>query len=561
MKRLLRRGPALPANHLERYRQIVEVLADEGLSALISAVGLGHLAPRRSRAHGVSDALTTEQHVRRAIERLGVTFIKGGQAMSTRTDIVPPALAAELRKLQDAVTPEPFETIRAVIEAELEQPLEEAFASFASEPVAAASIGQVYRAELPDGTPVAVKVQRPGVRAQVEVDLDITLTQAAWVSEHVFELSDIDAMGITMEFADALRGELDYVNEARNAERLWRAFKDDPTVVVPRVYWSHTTSRVLTLELLQGVPMNRPDLLDEAGFDRALLASRGIDAYLRQIFDLGFFQADPHPGNFLALPGDRVGFTDFGRVGTMTESSRERFTDLLWAAVNYDYELAADTFLALASAPNIDEAGLQKEVTRLIGKYHDRELGLINPSELFGEVLRLFRDFRLGVSSDFALAIATLGLLQGVGTALDPAFDFAKAAGPFFEQAMRQRHRPEQMLDRLVRAWRRSGRLVETLPSTIDRTLRRVSKGEIRIAVVPRDFQGPLDQLAEMVNRLAFALVVAALIVGASTLLSASGVPGWLTTIGQVGLVLAFGVTVWFFWSIISAHYRSRRRQ
>jgi len=165
------------------------------------------------------------------------------------------------------------------------------------------------------------------------------------------------------------------------------------------------------------------------------------------------------------------------------------------------------------------------------------------------------------VSSDFALAIATLGLLQGVGTALDPAFDFAKAAGPFFEQAMRQRHRPEQMLDRLVRAWRRSGRLVETLPSTIDRTLRRVSKGEIRVAVVPRDFQGPLDQLAEMVNRLAFALVVSALIVGASTLLSASGVPGWLTTIGQVGLVLAFGVTVWFFWSIISAHYRSRRRQ
>lgn len=560
MKRF-RRGPALPAKHLERYRQIVEVLADEGLSALIDMIGLGHLAPRRSGALQSSDALSTEQHVRRAIERLGVTFIKAGQAMSTRTDIVSPALAAELRKLQDEVTPEPFDTIRAVIEAELERPLEEAFASFESEPMAAASIGQVYRAEMPDGTPVAVKVQRPGVRGQVELDLDIALRQAAWVSEHVFEISDIDVMGIATEFADALRGELDYVNEARNAERLWRAFKDDPNVAFPRVYWDHTTPRILTLERLEGVRMNRLDLLDEGGFDRALLASRGINAYLAQIFELGFFQADPHPGNFLALPGNRVGFTDFGRVGAMTEDSRERFADLLWAAVDCDYELAADTFLALASAPDIDEGGLQREVTRLIGKYHGRELGLVNPSEIFGEVLGLFRDFRLGVSSDFALAIATLGLLQGVGIALDPEFDFARTARPFFEQVMRQRYRPEQVLDRLVRVWRRSGRLVETLPSTIDRTLRRVSRGEIRVAVVPRDFQGPLDQLAEMVNRLSFAVVVAALIIGASTLLSSSGVPGWLTTIGQACLVLAFGVTVWFLWSIISAHCRRRRRR
>jgi len=556
-----RRGPALPAKHLERYRQIAEVLADEGLGALISTVGLGHLVTRRSSARGGPDTLSTEQHVRRAIERLGVTFIKLGQAMSTRTDIVSPALAAELRKLQDEVTPEPFETMRAVVEAELEHPIEEAFASFEPEPMAAASIGQVYRAEMLDGTPVAVKIQRPGVRAQVELDLDIALAQASWVSKHVFETSDIDVMSIANELADAVRAELDYVNEARNAERLWRAFKDDPTVVFPRVYWDRTTSRVLTLERLEGVRMNRPDVLRESGFDLALLASRGITAYLRQLFELGFFQADPHPGNFLALPENRVGFTDFGRAGAMTEDSRERFADLLWAAVDCDYELAADTFLALASAPDIDEAGLQREVTRLIGKYHGRELGLINPSELLGEVLGLFRDFRLGVSSDFALAIATLGLLQGVGTALDPEFDFVKVARPFFEQVMRQRHRPEQVLDRLVRVWRRSGRLVETLPSTIDRTLRRVSKGEIRVAVVPRDFQGPLDQLAEMVNRLAFAVVVAALIIGASTLLSSSGVPGWLTAIGQAGLVLAFGVTIWFLWSIISAHWRRRRRR
>ena len=556
----LRRAGLVPAKHLDRYRHIAEVLAEEGLHAVIDASGLAKLAPRR-RGRRRPDHHTPEQHARTALERLGVTFIKAGQALSTRTDLVPPTLAAELRRLQDEVTPEPFETVRAVVERDLERPLAEAFPVFEPEPFASASIGQVHRAELPDGTAVAVKVQRPGVREQVEVDLDITLTQAKWVAEHVAELADLDVMGLVGEFADAIRGELDYVREARNAERLWRAFKDDQTVAMPSVYWSHTTSRVLTIELFDGVRMNRTDELDAAGFDRALLAQRGIDAYLRQIFVLGFFHADPHPGNFLALPGNRVAFTDFGRVGTMSRESRERFTDLLWAAVNRDDELATDTFLALASSSHIDEAALQKEVARLIGKYHGRELGLIDPTELFGEILGLIRDHRLGVSNDFALAIATLGVLEGVGTMLDPAFDFATSATPFVEHAMKERMRPEELFERFVRGWRRSGRFFETLPSTIDRMLRRASRGEIRVAFVPRDYQGLVDQIAELVNRLAFALVVAALVIGASTLLSASRVPSWLRIVGEIGLVGALGVTVWFFWSIISAHYRGRSRR
>jgi ubiquinone biosynthesis protein len=556
----LRRAGLVPAKHLDRYRHIAEVLAEEGLHAVIDASGLAKLAPRR-RGRRRPDHHTPEQHARTALERLGVTFIKAGQALSTRTDLVPPTLAAELRRLQDEVTPEPFETVRAVVERDLERPLAEAFPVFEPEPFASASIGQVHRAELPDGTAVAVKVQRPGVREQVEVDLDITLTQAKWVAEHVAELADLDVMGLVGEFADAIRGELDYVREARNAERLWRAFKDDQTVAMPSVYWSHTTSRVLTIELFDGVRMNRTDELDAAGFDRALLAQRGIDAYLRQIFVLGFFHADPHPGNFLALPGNRVAFTDFGRVGTMSRESRERFTDLLWAAVNRDDELATDTFLALASSSHIDEAALQKEVARLIGKYHGRELGLIDPTELFGEILGLIRDHRLGVSNDFALAIATLGVLEGVGTMLDPAFDFATSATPFVERAMKERMRPEELFERFVRGWRRSGRFFETLPSTIDRMLRRASRGEIRVAFVPRDYQGLVDQIAELVNRLAFALVVAALVIGASTLLSASRVPSWLRIVGEIGLVGALGVTVWFFWSIISAHYRGRSRR
>jgi ubiquinone biosynthesis protein len=368
-------------------------------------------------------------------------------------------------------------------------------------------------------------------------------------------------VGLAEEFTDAILGELDYVREARNAERLWRVFKDDDTVVFPRVFWSHTTSRVLTLEMLEGVRMNRIAELDAAGYDREVLALRGINCYLTQIFEQGFFQADPHPGNFLALEGNRVGFTDFGRIGTISEESRERFMDLLWAAMNRDHELATDTFLALSQSTQIDEAAIDREVERLIGKYHGRELGLINPTELFREVLGLIRTYRLGVSNDFALAIATLGVLEGVGTTLDPAFDFATVATPFAERAIRERMRPEELLQRFTRSWRRSGRFLEGLPSSIDRILRRLSRGEIRMGVAVRDYQDLVDQLHELVNRLAFALVVAALVIGASTLIQVTGVPGWLRSAGQIGLVLALGVSIWFFAGIITAHLRGRRRR
>ena len=554
-----RRVGPVPTKHLDRYRHIAGVLADEGLHAVVDGTGLRSLAPKRRTAAAREDRLTPEQHVRQAIEKLGVTFIKVGQAASTRTDVIPPRLAEELRKLQDEVTPEPFATVKDVVERELEQPLEQAFASFDPEPMAAASIGQVHRATLPDGTAVAVKVQRPGVREQVDVDLDIALTQSRWAAEHAEMLRDIDVVALAEEFADAVRGELDYVREARNAERLRRAFKDDEGVVFPRVHWSHTTSRVLTLDMIDGVRMNRMDELDAAGFDRAVLANRGIQCYLRQIFEMGFFHADPHSGNYLAIEGNRVAFTDFGRVGSLSDESRERFTDLLWAAVNRDAELATDTFLAMASNQKIDEAALQKEVTRLIGKYHGRELGRIDPAELFGEVLGLIRDHRLGVSSDFALAIATLGLLEGVGTMLDPEFDFASVAAPVTERIIRERSHPDELLQRFVRGWRRSGRVLESMPGTVDRLMRRLSRGDLRVSVAPRDYQDLVESLHELVNRLAFAIIVAALVIGFSTLIGAEIAPMWMRTVGEIGMILAFGVSVWFFGSIIWTHYRGRR--
>ncbi len=548
--------------HLARHRQIASVLADEGLHTVVDATGLRRVAPARRRlGRGAKpDHLTREQHARRAFERLGPSFIKIGQAIATRTDVIPPELANELRKLQDEVPAEPFERVKAVIEVELEAPLEELFATFDPEPAAAASLGQVHWATLHDGTEVAVKVQRPDARRQVEIDIDIALTQARWVAEHTDLFGNMDIVAISEEFAEAVIQELDYSKEARNAERLWRAFRDDDTVAFPKVYWEYTSGRVLTLERLIGIRMNRVDLLDEAGMDRCELARRGINCFLKQMFEIGFFHADPHPGNYLALPDGRVGFTDFGRVGNISEESRERFVDLVWGAVNRDPRMATDTLVAMSGNPDVDEVVLHREVARLIGKYHGLELGGIDFGELMSETLGLIRGHALGVPSDFALLISTLGVLEGVGTMLDPSFDFASTAKPFADKVVRERMNPEVMWRKASGTLRHTLRVLEMLPDATERVLRRVSRGEVRMAVRPVGYEKLMSDLHELVNRLAFALVVAALVIGFSTMLSVSGTPRWSRSVGEIGMVLAFVVSIWFFISIVIAHNRRKRR-
>lgn len=555
-----RRRPSLAAStHFERHREVAGVLAEEGLFWLIDEAGLARFAPKWRRKS--ADAAKTEQHIRHALERLGVTFIKAGQALSTRTDVIPPELAAELSKLQDEVTSTPFDVMRAVLESELEMPLSEAFDSFRAEPIGTASIGQVYRAVLPDGTPVAVKIQRPGVMELAEVDLDILMRAARTAQGGLPDVARHDLAGLAGEFADALWGEFDYGLEARNTERLRQAFEGVDTVVIPRVYWAHTTSRVLTTELLDGVRMNRLEELEAAGLDRAALALNGINAYLYMIFDVGVFHADPHPGNFIALEGNRVGFTDFGRVGSMSLESRERFIDLLHAVVNRDPESATEALLMMATAPDIDESMLQRDVARLIGKYHGRDLEHINTADLFGDALALFRDNRLGVPNDFAVMLATLVVLEGVGKMLDPAFDFASAVTPFAERAMKDRLKPAELLDRFGQDLRRGIRTMERMPVALDRIMRRAARGEFRLEVAPREYESLIEQISELVNRLAFAIIVAALIMGATTLLSTTGVPRWLSFVGQVGLVAALLVSFWFFGSIFVARVRSSRRR
>jgi ubiquinone biosynthesis protein len=544
--------------HAQRYREIVTVLIDEGLDNALDVTGLRAFAPIRGR-FTLDKAEPIPVRVRHTVERLGPTFIKLGQAASTRPDVIPEDVCDELAKLQDHVAPIPFDEARAVVEQELGAPLDDVFESFDREPIASASIGQVYAATLPDGTDVVVKAQRPGVDQIVKTDLDILMTQARFAQDHS-DLSDYyDIPAIAGEFADAVREELDYIVEGRNADRLRGLFEDDDTVVFPLVYWDFTTTRVLTMERVHGIPFNRVDLLDEAHADRKELAQRGIFCYLEQIFTYGFFHADPHPGNLFALPDGRVAFTDFGRVGTISQVGRDQLADLFMGIIDNDTSLVVDTLLDGAnSRGDIDVAALEREVSHLIAKYYNKSLREVHAGELISEVMQLVQNHHLAMSSELAVLLATLVVLEGLGTKLDPTFDFVEATTPFARAIAAKRFEPPEVARSFTRSLRRTGRLMTELPESLTRLMKRAAQGEFRVALKPTGFEPILARFEEATNRLAFALVVSAFVIGLSMILTQSEIPIGFMWVARVAWAAALVVGSWFFISILWVRFRRK---
>lgn len=547
--------------HSERYREIAAILLDEGFGYVLAQLGLGRFAPVRSRLpHTRGDEASVPARVRRTLERLGPTFVKAGQVLSTRPDLVPPEYVLEFRKLQDAVAPVPFDEIRPVLESELGETLGQVFASLDAVPLAAASIGQVHPAVTHDGREVIVKVQRPNVRSVIETDLDILRTQAQFVERHTAWGSAYNVAENADEFARVLRAELDYIAEARNAERFRRDFEGDDEVVIPEVDWDLTTQRVITLERLRGIKLSDTDALREAGFDPKVIARRGMDSYLRQVFVTGFFHADPHPGNLFVLEGGRIGFSDFGRVGSVDERMREEFADLLLALMDRDADQVVEGLTRIGVAgPNVEEPELRSEISRLLTRYWDVSLGRLRMAELVQELMRMIYRLRLTVPSEFMLLLSTLATLEGVGTALDPDFNLIEAVRPFATDIIWQRLSPASVARSSWRALRHFSTLAGALPESLDALLRRAAHGNLVLEIRPEGFEHILEALREMVNRLAFAVLIGSFVVGFTLLLRASEQPRWLLAASRLALISAAGVGAWLFVSIFIAMWRARR--
>jgi ubiquinone biosynthesis protein len=554
-----------PISRSERYRRIVSVMMEEGFGTIVDQFGMKApwIASVFPSPSGPDARLSPEQRLRRMMERLGPTFAKIGQLLSVRSDLIPASFAEELRKLQDEMEPFPFAQAKAQIESEFGGRLDEVFGSFSEVPAAAASIGQVHMATLLDGTPVAVKVQRPGVREVIDADLDILRTQAARVQGRTDLGRRYDLVGLVDEFSKAINEECDYVNEARNADRLRNLFEGDETVHFPHVYWERTTSTVLTMERIEGIAFNRIDEIDRQGIDREEAARRGITCYYEQIFIHAFYHADPHPGNLFALPDGRVAFTDFGRCGELSDRGRNLVADLLVAIIERDIEACVDVLLEVSGGvSDVDVPGLQNDVSILVNKYYDLHLHEVNSEELVVEVMSLIGQRGLTMSSEFALLLTTFATLQALGTEIDPHFHFIDSVSPFARRLVEEQMKPAAITHGFISTLRRSIKAMQNLPDAVTKALKRVADGDLRMTVRPSGFDPLMARLEIMVDRIAFAMVVSAFVLGFALLLSrAVALPLWVEILAYFSLFCAAGVGIWFFFSILFRRFRQRRHE
>ncbi len=399
--------------------------------------------------HGRRDArYTRPEHVRLAVEELGVASIKIGQILSTRADLLPPAYQVQLAKLQDAARPEPAATIRDVIVDELGRSLDAVFSTFEWEPLAAASIGQAHAATRPDGSEVIVKVRRPGVSEQVDLDLEILESTVRRLSRYSRTARRYNLNDLTSEFAATLRSELDYQREADNIERFAANFAGDTAVHIPRVYRDLTTGRVLTLERLRGLKIDDLAGLDTAGIDRTVLAQHATDATLRMIFEHGLFHADPHPGNLFIEADGRIGLIDFGMVGTVDAATRAALRGVIVALVDHNTEPLVDAFIALGvtTTPPLDRGLLGQAFEALISEHLLRPLAEIALGPFLHDVLTIVRRYRLRLPPNLALLAKTLAMCEGIAVQLDPTFQMTVALAPFLPRLLAAESPPKNGL-------------------------------------------------------------------------------------------------------------------
>lgn len=543
--------------HLNRYRQILTILFKYGFGNLVERlkieqyleIGL-QLISRKRRER--LERLSRYQRLRMAFEELGPTFIKLAQVLSSRPDLVPVPLLAELAKLQDKVLPCSFEEARSVLEEELGAPLEDIYDDFNPVPLASASIGQVYRAHLKNGESVAVKVQRPGIRKIVEVDLEIMLHLATLMERHVEEMAFHRPVKVVEEFAKALERELDYLTEAANGERFARNFLTDPTIYIPAVYRSATTSKVLTMEFVGGIKISDLAGLEAAGIDRRVIVSRGADCILKQIFEHGFFHSDPHPGNLFVLPGNVVCLLDFGQVGSIDQKTKEDFVDLVDCVVHRRPGLATRVLLRLSlweEEPDLRQ--LEKDVDGFMSQHLFVPLKDIRMGKLLQDLLELAARHRMRIQPDLFLMMKALGTIEGIGALLHPEFDMISQAEPFVRRVKLNRYNPRRLLQDLFQTAVDLKHFSQQFPQDVLEITRLLRQKKLPIRL---EHQGLPDLLAthdQISNRIAFSIIIAALIIG-SALIVVSDTPPLFYGISLIGIIGFLAAAVMGFWLLIA---------
>jgi ubiquinone biosynthesis protein len=531
---------------VKRFRNISVILAKYGFDEIL---GRAHLPLQLKAAlrKPIGKVRTSPERLRLALEELGPTFIKFGQTLSTRSYLFPPEYSRELAKLQDKVKPEDFETICQVVTAELGKPIEQAFESFDTEPFASASIAQVHRAKLKTGEEVVVKVQRPAVRETLAVDIMILEDIARLLEEHVPESKRYDPTGIVREFKRTSKREVDFGIERANIEVFRRNFAESEEVYVEKTYGDYSTSRVLTIEFIDGIKISDVDRLKEANVDAAAVARIGARAVLKQVFEDGFFHADPHPGNIFVLRDGRIAPIDFGMVGRLTDDDMDALSDLFIGFVRKDPDRLLRVMERLDLIPaSVDKREVVEDLMMLIDKYGTMSLGQVNMKELISEVMSFLTLYRIKMRTEFLLLGKALGIYEEVGRVLDPDFNMLEEAKPYVEKLVRRKYSVSGLLGRRTSDIGEVVSQLAAIPGDLASLIAVARAGKLHIEFEHLGLEKLTSEFEKSSSRISFSMLVAALVV-ASCLIMVFGkdaVP-YHRALGTGGFIFAAVVGLW----------------
>jgi len=553
------------ARDLGRLNEIAGVLIRHGFGDTVRRLGLADALERAGHAlhrdHAADLArLEPPVQVRLAMEELGPTFVKLGQILAGRADLFGPDWIAEFSRLHSQVPAVPLDDLRAQLREDLGDEPEAVFAAFDAEPLAAASIAQVHRARLKDGSEVVVKIRRPGIREIVEADLRLLDRLAAMAETEVPALQPYRPRQLVRELARSLQREMDLAAECHSAERIAANLAVFPHVLIPKVHWAHTHERINVQEYIAGIPGSDLERVSAEGLDRPLLARRGAQAVLKMIVEDGFFHADPHPGNVFYLSGNRLAFIDFGMVGRLTTRRREELLALLLGLVQREPQAVADVLLDWTGdghGANLET--LEAEIEAFVDQYHGTPLAELHLGQMLADVTTILREHRLALPADLALLIKAFISLEGMGRGLDPGFHMAGEALPMLRQVLRARYKPRALGNRAWQTLRGALAMAERLPQDVARAMRNLRRGRMQLHIDLAHLKRVGDQLDRAANRLSLALVIAALIIGSSIVMTVQAGPTLfgLPAFGFLGFSGAVLGGVWLIRSIWrSTHHR-----
>ena len=553
------------ARDLSRLREISSVLIRHGLGDLVRRTGLATTLERAGQIlhwgeAGKSPEIEPQERFRRSLEELGPTFVKLGQVLSTRPDLLSPSWIAELERLHADVAPVSFDELLPQIEKALGRSPFDVFVDVEREPHAAASIAQVHRAKLPSGAPVVLKIRRPGISAKIAADFRLLDHLANLIEHEMPEARRYAPVQVVSQFRRSLERELDLAVEARNIDRFARNFAHDPHILIPKVYWDFTSSLMNVQEYVAGIRGTDVPAIAAADLDRKVLAARGSDAVLKMILVDGFFHADPHPGNVLYLPGNRIALIDFGMVGRLSPLRRSQMVDLLAGIVGQDDQAMLEVLLDWTGEHGVDEARLATDVGELAFDFADTELKDVRIGALLQRVATLLREHAILLPADLTLMFKALITLEGLGRQYDPEFRLVDRVRPFLDRAFSERYQPVMALRRSQATLANAFDLLTNMPRDLARLVKDARRGRMRIDLDLKRLDSFGERLHNTIDRMTIGIMTASLVIGSSIVMTVGGGPPLfgvplLTLVGLLGYLIAFFNSLW----IILAIWRSDR--